>query len=167
MNKNIDISKLDLKETIVNIRRVTKVVKGGKNSRFSVTVVVGDYNGHVGLGLGKSVEIPEAVRKASEDAKKALITVPMVGTTIPHKQLGVHGAGQVLLMPAAEGTGVIAGGAARTVLEFAGIKDIRAKSIGSSNPGNVAAATLAGLQELKTIEEVAALRGLSKEEILG
>ena len=167
MNKNIDISKLDLKESIVNIRRVTKVVKGGKNSRFSVTVVVGDSNGHVGLGLGKSMEIPEAVRKATEDAKKALITVPMVGTTIPHRSLGVFGAGQVLLMPAAEGTGVIAGGAARTVLEFAGIKDIRAKSIGSSNAGNVANATLAGLKALKTVEEVAALRGLSKDEILG
>ena len=167
MKNNIDISKLDLKESIVNIRRVTKVVKGGKNSRFSVTVVVGDGNGHVGLGLGKSMEIPEAVRKASEDAKKSLITVPMVGTTIPHKQLGVFGAGQVLLMPAAQGTGVIAGGAARTVLEFAGIQDIRAKSIGSSNPGNVAYATIEGLKALKTVEEVAALRGLSKDEILG
>ena len=167
MNKNIDISKLDLKESIVNIRRVTKVVKGGKNSRFSVTVVVGDNDGHVGLGLGKSVEIPETVRKASEDAKKALITVPMVGTTIPHQQLGVFGAGKVLLMPAAEGTGVIAGGAARTVLEFAGIKDVRAKSLGSNNAGNVAAATLEGLKALKTVEEVAALRGLSKEEVLG
>ncbi len=167
MNKNIDISKLDLKETIVNIRRVTKVVKGGKNSRFSVTVVVGDNDGHVGLGLGKSVEIPEAVRKASEDAKKSLITVPIVGTTIPHQQLGVFGAGKVLLMPAAEGTGVIAGGAARTVLEFAGIKDVRAKSLGSNNAGNVAAATLEGLKALKTLEEVAALRGLSKEEVLG
>ena len=167
MNKNIDISKLDLKESIVNIRRVTKVVKGGKNSRFSVTVVVGDNDGHVGLGLGKSVEIPEAVRKASEDAKKSLITVPMVGTTIPHQQLGVFGAGKVLLMPAAEGTGVIAGGAARTVLEYAGIKDVRAKSLGSNNAGNVAAATIEGLKSLKTVEEVAALRGLSKEEVLG
>ena len=167
MNKNIDISKLDLKESIVNIRRVTKVVKGGKNSRFSVTVVVGDNDGHVGLGLGKSVEIPEAVRKASDDAKKSLITVPMVGTTIPHQQLGVFGAGKVLLMPAAEGPGVIAGGAARTVLEFAGIKDVRAKSLGSNNAGNVAAATLEGLKALKTLEEVAALRGLSKEEVLG
>ncbi len=167
MNKNIDISKLDLKESIVNIRRVTKVVKGGKNSRFSVTVVVGDNDGHVGLGLGKSVEIPEAVRKASEDAKKSLITVPMVGTTIPHQQLGVFGAGKVLLMPAAEGTGVIAGGAARTVLEYAGIKDVRAKSLGSNNAGNVAAATIEGLKALKTVEEVAALRGLSKEEVLG
>ena len=167
MNKNIDISKLDLKESIVNIRRVTKVVKGGKNSRFSVTVVVGDGDGHVGLGLGKSMEIPEAVRKASDDAKKNLITVPMVGTTIPHRSLGIFGAGQVLLMPAAPGTGVIAGGAARTVLEFAGIKDVRAKNIGSNNPGNVAYATLEGLKQLKTIEQVAKLRGLSKEEILG
>jgi len=167
MARNIDISKLDLKEQIVNIRRVTKVVKGGKNSRFSVTVVVGDSNGHVGLGLGKSVEIPEAVRKASDDAKKSLVTVPMVGTTIPHKILGVFGAGKVLLMPAAEGTGVIAGGSARTILEFAGIKDVRAKSLGSSNAGNVAAATLEGLKSLKTIEQVAKLRGLSKEEILG
>lgn len=167
MAKNIDISKLDLKEQIVNIRRVTKVVKGGKNSRFSVTVVVGDGNGHVGLGLGKSVEIPEAVRKASDDAKKNLITVSMVGTTVPHKNLGVFGAGKVLIMPAAPGTGVIAGGSARTVLEFAGIKDVRAKSLGSSNAGNVAAATLEGLKSLKTVEEVAKLRGLSKEEILG
>ena len=167
MNKNIDISKLDLKESIVNIRRVTKVVKGGKNSRFSVTVVVGDSDGHVGLGLGKSVEIPEAVRKATEDAKKNLITVPRKGTTIPHRVEGVFGAGRVLLMPAVPGTGVIAGGAARTVLEFAGIKDVRAKSLGSNNAGNVAAATLEGLKALKTVEQVAALRGLSKEEILG
>ena len=124
MARNIDISKLDLKESIVNIRRVTKVVKGGKNSRFSVTVVVGDSNGHVGLGLGKSVEIPEAVRKATEDAKKSLITVPMVGTTIPHRSLGVFGAGKVLLMPAVPGTGVIAGGAARSIIELAGIKGL-------------------------------------------
>ncbi len=165
--RNIDISKLDLKESIVNIRRVTKVVKGGKNSRFSVTVVVGDNDGHVGLGLGKSVEIPEAVRKASEDAKKSLITVPMVGTTIPHRTLGVFGAGKVLLIPAVPGTGVIAGGAARTVLEYAGITDVRAKSLGSSNPGNVAYATIEGLKSLKTVEGVAQLRGLTKEEILG
>ena len=165
--RNIDVSKLDLKESIVNIRRVTKVVKGGKNSRFSVTVVVGDSDGHVGLGLGKSVEIPEAVRKATEDAKKNLITVPMKGTTIPHRVEGVFGAGRVLLMPAVPGTGVIAGGAARTVLEFAGIKDVRAKSLGSSNAGNVANATLAGLSSLVTVENVARLRGLSKEEILG
>ena len=165
--RNIDVTKLDLKESIINIRRVTKVVKGGKNSRFSVTVVVGDNAGHVGLGLGKSVEIPEAVRKATEDAKKSLITVPLVGTTIPHKTLGVFGAGKVLIMPAAPGTGVIAGGSARTVLEFAGVTDVRAKSLGSSNAGNVAHATLAGLKQLRTGEQVAALRGLSKEEILG
>ena len=167
MTKNIDVSKLDLSESIVNIRRVTKVVKGGKNSRFSVTVVVGDKDGHVGLGLGKSVEIPEAVRKASDDAKKSLITVPMVGTTIPHRSLGVAGAGKVLLMPAAAGTGVIAGGAARTVLEYAGIKDIRAKSIGSNNTGNMAYATMEGLKALTTVEEVARKRGKTKEEILG
>ena len=167
MRNTLDVSKLDLKESIVNIRRVTKVVKGGKNSRFSVTVVVGDGNGHVGLGLGKSMEIPEAVRKASDDAKKSLITVPMLGTTVPHRNLGVFGAGKVLLMPAAPGTGVIAGGAARTVLEFAGIKDIRAKSLGSSNAGNVAYATLEGLKTMKTLKEVSEARGLDKKEILG
>ncbi len=167
MQNRIDVSKLDLKESIVNIRRVTKVVKGGKNSRFSVTVVVGDNNGHVGLGLGKSVEIPEAVRKATEDAKKNLITVPMKGTTIPHRIEGIFGAGRVLLMPAVQGTGVIAGGAARTVLEFAGIKDVRAKILGSNNPGNVAYATIEGLSSLKTLESVAQARGLTREEILG
>ncbi len=167
MQNRIDVSKLDLKESIVNIRRVTKVVKGGKNSRFSVTVVVGDHDGHVGLGLGKSVEIPEAVRKATEDAKKNLITVAMKGTTIPHRIEGRFGAGRVLLIPAVQGTGVIAGGAARTVLEFAGISDVRAKILGSNNPGNVAYATIEGLKSLKTLESVAQARGLSREEILG
>ena len=167
MARNIDVSKLDLSESIINIRRVTKVVKGGKNSRFSVTVVVGDKDGHVGLGLGKSVEIPEAVRKASEDAKKSLITVPMVGTTIPHRSLGVFGAGKVLLMPAAPGTGVIAGSSVRSVLEAAGIQDVRAKSLGSSNTGNMAMATMEGLKNLMTVEQVAKLRGKSPEEILG
>ena len=135
--------------------------------RFSVTVVVGDGEGHVGVGLGKAQEIPEAVRKATEDAKKKLITVPTVGTTIPHRNLGVFGAGRVLLMPAAPGTGVIAGSSVRTVLEAAGIKDIRAKSIGSNNTGNMAYATLEGLKGMMTVEQVAARRGKTKEEILG
>ena len=167
MRNTIDASKLDLKETIVSIRRVAKTVKGGRNMRFSVTVVVGDGNGYVGVGLGKAQEIPEAVRKATEDAKKKLITVPTVGTTIPHRNLGVFGAGRVLLMPAAPGTGVIAGSSVRTVLEAAGIKDIRAKSIGSNNTGNMAYATLEGLKSMMTVEQVAARRGKTKEEILG
>ena len=167
MRNIIDASKLDLKETIVNIRRVAKTVKGGRNMRFSVTVVVGDGNGYVGVGLGKAQEIPEAVRKATEDAKKNLIYVPTVGTTIPHRNIGIFGAGKVLLMPAAQGTGVIAGSSVRTVLEAAGIKDVRAKSIGSNNTGNMAYATLEGLNSLMTIEKVAKLRGKTPEEILG
>ena len=163
----IDTSKLDLTSTIVSIRRVAKTVKGGRNMRFSVTVVVGDGNGHVGVGLGKSIEIPEAVRKAEEDAKKKMIEVPTVGTTVPHRNLGVFGAGRVLLMPAAPGTGVIAGSSVRTVLEAAGIKDVRAKSIGSNNTGNMAYATLEGLKSLMTVEKVAKLRGKTPEEILG
>ena len=167
MRNIIDASKLDLKETIVNIRRVAKTVKGGRNMRFSVTVVVGDGEGYVGVGLGKAQEIPEAVRKATEDAKKNLIYVPTVGTTIPHTNIGVFGAGRVLLMPAVQGTGVIAGSSVRTVLEAAGIKDVRAKSIGSSNTGNMAYATLEGLRNLKTVEQVAKLRGKTPDEILG
>ena len=163
----IDASKLDLKESIVNIRRVAKVVKGGRNFRFSVTVVVGNGEGYVGVGLGKAQEIPEAVRKAIEDAKKKLIYVPTVGTTIPHRTLGIFGAGQVLIMPAAPGTGVIAGSAVRMVLELAGIKDVRAKSIGSNNAGNMACATIEGLRNLKTVEQIGRLRGKTKEEILG
>ena len=163
----IDASKLDLKETIVSIRRVAKTVKGGRNMRFSVTVVVGNGEGVVGCGLGKAQEIPEAVRKATEDAKKNLIEVPLVGTTIPHRNLGVFGAGRVLLMPAAPGTGVIAGSSVRTVLEAAGIKDVRAKSIGSNNTANMAYATLEGLRDLTTVEKVAKLRGKTAEEILG
>ncbi len=167
MRNKIDASKLDLKETIVNIRRVAKTVKGGRNMRFSVTVVVGDGEGHVGVGLGKAQEIPEAVRKATEDAKKNLILVPTVGTTIPHRHIGVFGAGRILLMPAAEGTGVIAGSSVRVVLEAAGLKDVRAKSVGSNNTGNMAYATLQGLKELKTVEEVGRLRGKNAKEILG
>ena len=167
MQTKVDASKLELTEEIVDIRRVDKTVKGGRNMRFSVTVVVGDGEGHVGMGLGKAIEIPEAVRKATEDAKKNLIYVETVGTTVPHKNLGVFGAGRVLIMPAAQGTGVIAGSSVRTVLEAAGIKDVRAKSIGSSNTGNMAYATLEGLKSMMTVEKVAKLRGKTKEEILG
>ena len=163
----IDASKLDLKESIINIRRFAKTVKGGRNMRFSVTVVVGNGEGYVGVGLGKAQEIPEAVRKAIEDAKKHLILVPTVGTTIPHRTLGIFGAGQVLIMPAAPGTGVIAGSSVRQVLEAAGVKDVRAKSIGSSNSGNMAYATIEGLRGLKTVEQISRLRGKTKEEILG
>ena len=167
MQRREENNKPEMNETIVNIRRVAKTVKGGRNMRFSVTVVVGDGEGHVGVGLGKAQEIPEAVRKATEDAKKKLITVPMVGTTIPHRHVGVFGAGKVLIMPAAEGTGVIAGSSVRTVLEMAGLKDVRAKSLGSNNAVNMAYATIKALEELKTVEEVSRLRGKTKEEILG
>ena len=167
MRNTIDTSKMELKETIVSIRRVAKTVKGGRNMRFSVTVVAGDGEGHVGVGLGKAQEIPEAVRKGLEDAKKNVIKVPMVGTTIPHRILGVFGAGRVLLMPAAEGSGVIAGSSVRTVLEAAGIKDVRAKSVGSNNTANMAYAAMEGLKGLMTVEEVAKRRGKAKEEILG
>ena len=166
-DNDAETSKQEMTETIVSIRRVAKTVKGGRNMRFSVTIVVGDHNGKVGVGLGKAQEIPEAVRKATEDAKKIVIEVPMVGTTIPHKIIGVHGAGRVIIMPAAEGTGVIAGSSARTVLESAGLKDVRAKSTGSSNIGNLAYATLEGLKGLVTVEKVAKLRGKAPEEILG
>ncbi len=163
----IDASKLDLKEKVVAINRVAKVVKGGRNFRFSAIVVVGDLNGYVGVGTGKSVEIPEAIRKGIEDAKKNLIKVPIVGTTIPHQITGRSGSGTVLLMPASEGTGVLAGGPARAVLELAGIKDIRTKSLRSNNPRNMVNATIQGLSELKTVEDVARLRGKTVEEILG
>ena len=167
MRSRIDASKLELTESIVSIRRVAKTVKGGRNMRFSVTVVVGDGEGHVGIGLGKAIEIPEAVRKATEDAKKKLIYVPTVGTTVPHESVGVFGAGKVLIMPAAPGTGVIAGSSVRTVLEKAGLKDVRAKSLGSSNTGNMALATIEGLKQMMTVEEVSKRRGKTPEEILG
>ncbi|MBY0754751.1 30S ribosomal protein S5 [Clostridium sardiniense] len=163
----IDPSTLDLKEKVVNINRVTKVVKGGRNFRFAALVVVGDENGHVGVGMGKSIEIPEAIKKGIEDAKKNLVSVSMVETTIPHEIHGKFGTGDVLIMPAKEGTGVIAGGPARIVLELAGIKDVRAKSLGSNNPNNMVKATINGLANLRTAEEIAKLRGKSVEEILG
>lgn len=164
--KRIDASTLDLKEKVVNIKRVVKVVKGGRNFRFSALVVVGDENGHVGVGTGKSREIPEAVKQAIEKAKKNLKTISLVNTTIPHEILGVHGSGRVLLKPAGKGTGVIAGGPVRAVLELAGIRDIRTKSLGSNNARNMVEATLNGLVELKTVEEIAKLRSKTVEEVL-
>ena len=165
--KLIDARQLDLQERVVEVRRVTKVVKGGRNFRFAALVVVGDENGHVGIGSGKAMEVPDAIRKAVEDAKKNLIKVPMVGTTIPHEVIGHFGAGRILIMPAQEGTGVIAGGAARDLLELAGLKDVRAKCLGTRNPRNMVNATIEGLKSLKTAEQVAALRGKKVEDLLG
>ena len=164
--ERINADELDIREKIVNINRVAKVVKGGRTFRVSVLVVVGDENGHVGAGTGKAAEIPDAVRKAIDDAKKNMITVPMVGTTIAHEIIGEYGAGRVLLKPAGEGTGVIAGGCARAVLELAGIRDIRTKSLRSNNPHNLVNATIEGLKNLKVASEVAALRGKTVEELM-
>lgn len=163
--QKIDPNTLDLKEKVVNIGRVTKVVKGGRNFRFSALVVVGDENGYVGVGSGKATEIPDAIRKGIEDAKKNLIFVPMDNTTIPHEVVGEYGAAKVLLKPGKEGTGVIAGGPARAVLELAGIRDIYTKSLGSNNPTNMVKATIDGLSKLMTVEKVAKLRGKSVDEI--
>ncbi|GAA0177913.1 30S ribosomal protein S5 [Clostridium sediminicola] len=163
----IDPNALNLKEKVVYINRVTKVVKGGRNFRFSALVVVGDENGHVGVGIGKAAEIPDAIRKGIEDAKKHLVDVAMVGTTIPHRIYGKFGKGNILIMPAPEGTGVIAGGPVRAVLELAGLKDVRAKSLGSNNPKNMVSATIDGLSKLRTADQIAQLRGKTVEEILG
>lgn len=167
LKKPIDARQLDIEEKVIDIRRVTKVVKGGRNFRFAALVVVGDRNGHVGIGTGKAMEVPEAIRKAVEDAKKNLITVPIVGTTVPHRIQGRYGAGNVLIMPAKEGTGVIAGGPVRDVLELAGLKDVRSKSLGTNNARNVVNATMQGLASLRKIEDVAILRGKKVEDLLG
>ena len=166
-NNRTSKPKSDLEDKVIEIRRVTKVVKGGRNFRFAALVVVGDENGHVGIGSGKAMEVPDAIRKAVEDAKKNLIKVPMVGTTIPHEVIGHFGAGKIIIMPAQEGTGIIAGGAARTVLELSGLKDVRAKSLGSKNPRNMVNAAIEGLSSLKTAEDVARLRGKKVEDLLG
>lgn len=165
MAERIDANTLDLLETNVAIKRVSKTVKGGRIARFTAIMVVGDGAGHIGYGQGKAAEVPEAIRKAIEDAKKNMITVSLKGDTIPHEITGVYGAGRVLLKPAPDGTGIIAGGTVRKVLEIAGIKNIRAKCMRSNNPVNVVKATFEGLKALRTAEQVAAIRGISADEL--
>ena len=162
-----EIEQPEFEERVVAINRVTKVVKGGRRFRFAALVVIGDKKGHVGFGTGKAQEVPDAIKKAVEAAKKNMITVATVKTTIPHEVTGIYGAGRVILRPASEGTGVIAGGPVRAVVELAGINDILSKSLGSATPINVVRATIEGLKSLETVEQVAARRGLSVEQILG
>ncbi|MBR6953692.1 MAG: 30S ribosomal protein S5 [Clostridia bacterium] len=159
--------KSEFKDRLVAINRVSKTVKGGRNMRFSALVVVGDENGRVAAGMGKAIEVPEAIRKANEDAKKSMITVPLSGTTIPHEVTGYYSTAKVVLMPAPEGTGVIAGGAARAVLEMAGVRNIRTKSFGTNNPINMVKATIEALKLLRTPEQVAQMRGKTVEDLLG
>ena len=167
MANNFDPATVELTETLVAINRVSKTVKGGRIARFTAIMIVGDGEGHVGYGLGKAAEVPDAIRKGIEDAKKNMIKVALKGTTIPHEVIGEFGAGKVILKPAAEGTGIIAGGAMRAVLESAGIKNIRAKSLRTNNRINVVKATFEALKSLRTIEEVAAMRGKSVDKIKG
>ena len=167
MARNFDPNELDLKEKLVVVNRVSKTVKGGRIARFAALMIVGDENGHVGYGLGKAAEVPEAIRKGIEDAKKNMIEVSLKGTTIPHEVLGEFGAGRVLLKPAAEGTGIIAGQTVRAVLELASVKNIRSKCLRSNNPINVVKATFEGLKTLRTAEQVAKTRGISVEQIKG
>ena len=167
MTERIDATGLELEENVVAINRFAKTVKGGRTMRFAALVVVGDGNGIVGYGQGKAAEVPEAIRKGLEAAKKNLIRVPLVNNTIPHEIIGIDGAGKVLLKPAKEGTGIIAGGAARAVLELAGVKNIRTKCLRSNNKRNVVNATIQGLSELKSAEEVAKLRGKTVDQIMG
>ena len=165
MAKRINAAELDLQEQLVVLNRVSKTVKGGRIARFAAIMVVGDGNGHVGFGLGKAAEVPDAIRKGIEDAKKNLIKVSLKGTTIPHEVMGEFGAGKVLLKPAAPGTGIIAGGTVRTILELAGVSNIRAKCLRSTNPTNVVKATFEALKSLRTAEEIAALRGIAVEDV--
>ena len=165
MKEKINPAELDLKESLISLNRVSKTVKGGRVARFAALMVVGDGAGHVGVGLGKAAEVPEAIRKGIEDAKKNMVKVSLKGTSIPHEVVGVFGAGKVLLKPAAPGTGIIAGGKVRMVLEAAGIKNIRAKCLRSNNPTNVVKATMEGLKELRTAEEVAKIRDISVDRV--
>lgn len=167
MSERIDASTMEVKEKLVHVNRVAKTVKGGRTMRFSALIVVGDGNGHVGCGMGKAAEIPDAIRKGIEDAKKNMITVPLLDSTIPHEVIGEFGAGRVLLKPAPEGTGVIAGGAVRAVVEAAGIRNIRTKCLRTNNPANVVAATMEGLKSLRDAAQVAAVRGKTPEEVQG